>query len=81
EKGNDFDVNNSLDPFELYPLLNKKKNVEEKMDKSNGTVSIPFPLGFQKLSVIRSLWVIMKAAGLEMKKGNRFLLGQGKATR
>nr|GFC84510.1 RNA-directed DNA polymerase, eukaryota, reverse transcriptase zinc-binding domain protein [Tanacetum cinerariifolium] len=36
-KGNDFDVNNSLDPFELYPLLNKKKNVEEKMDKSNGT--------------------------------------------
>nr|GFB78130.1 nucleotide-binding alpha-beta plait domain-containing protein [Tanacetum cinerariifolium] len=40
------DVNNSLDPFELYPLLNKKKNVEEKMDKSNGTVSIPFPPGF-----------------------------------
>nr|GFA27494.1 DIE2/ALG10 family [Tanacetum cinerariifolium] len=46
EKGNDFDVNNSLDPFELYPLLNKKKNVEEKMDKSNGIVSIPFPPGF-----------------------------------
>nr|GEX01593.1 ribonuclease H-like domain-containing protein [Tanacetum cinerariifolium] len=46
EKGNDLDVNNSLDPFELYPLLNKKRNVEEKMDKSNGTVSIPFPLGF-----------------------------------
>nr|GFA06328.1 nucleotide-binding alpha-beta plait domain-containing protein [Tanacetum cinerariifolium] len=46
EKGNDFDVNNSLDPFELYPLLNKKKNVEEKMDKSNGTVSIPFPPRF-----------------------------------
>nr|GEY01420.1 nucleotide-binding alpha-beta plait domain-containing protein [Tanacetum cinerariifolium] len=23
KKGNDFDVNNSLDPFELYPLLNK----------------------------------------------------------
>nr|GEZ43569.1 putative reverse transcriptase domain-containing protein [Tanacetum cinerariifolium] len=46
EKGNDFDVNNSLDPFELYLILNKKKNVEEKMDKSNGTVSIPFPLGF-----------------------------------
>nr|GFD20358.1 RNA-directed DNA polymerase, eukaryota, nucleotide-binding alpha-beta plait domain protein [Tanacetum cinerariifolium] len=44
--GNDFDVNNSLDPFELYPLLNKKKNVEEKMDKSNGRVSIPFPPGF-----------------------------------
>nr|GFA66964.1 hypothetical protein [Tanacetum cinerariifolium] len=36
EKGNDFDVNSSLDPFELYPLLNKNKNVEEKMDKSNG---------------------------------------------
>nr|GFA65340.1 nucleotide-binding alpha-beta plait domain-containing protein [Tanacetum cinerariifolium] len=46
EKGNDFDVNNSLDPFKLYPPLNKKKNVEEKMDKSNGTVSIPFPPGF-----------------------------------
>nr|GFB45530.1 hypothetical protein [Tanacetum cinerariifolium] len=46
EKGNDFDVNNSLYPFELYPLLKKKKNVEEKMDKSNGTVSIPFPPGF-----------------------------------
>nr|GFC23720.1 nucleotide-binding alpha-beta plait domain-containing protein [Tanacetum cinerariifolium] len=46
EKGNDFDVNNSVDPFELYPLLNKKKNVEEKMDKSNGTVSIPYPPGF-----------------------------------
>nr|GEZ66732.1 RNA-directed DNA polymerase, eukaryota [Tanacetum cinerariifolium] len=46
EKGNDFDVNNSLDPFELYPLLNKKKNVEEKMDKSNGTMSISFPHGF-----------------------------------
>nr|GFD04761.1 hypothetical protein [Tanacetum cinerariifolium] len=46
EKGNDFDVNNSFDPFELYPLLNKKKNMEEKIDKSNGTVSIPFPLGF-----------------------------------
>nr|GFD07800.1 hypothetical protein [Tanacetum cinerariifolium] len=45
EKGNDLDVNNSLDPFELYPLLNKKRNVEEKMDKSNGTVSIPFPPG------------------------------------
>nr|GFB27885.1 RNA-directed DNA polymerase, eukaryota [Tanacetum cinerariifolium] len=44
EKGNDFDVNNYLDPFELYPLLNKK-NVKEKMDKSNGTVSIPFPPG------------------------------------
>nr|GFD03483.1 RNA-directed DNA polymerase, eukaryota [Tanacetum cinerariifolium] len=44
--GNDFDVNNSLDPFELYPLLNKKKNVEEKMVKSNGTMSIPFPPGF-----------------------------------
>nr|GEZ49749.1 hypothetical protein [Tanacetum cinerariifolium] len=43
---NNFDVNNSLDPFELYPLLNKKKNVEEKMDKLNGTVSIPFPPGF-----------------------------------
>nr|GFA56134.1 DIE2/ALG10 family [Tanacetum cinerariifolium] len=48
EKGNDFDVNNSLDPFELYPLLNKKKNVEEKMDKSNGIVSIPFPPGFTR---------------------------------
>nr|GFC55172.1 hypothetical protein [Tanacetum cinerariifolium] len=46
EKGNDLDVNNSLDLFELYPLLNKKINVEEKMDKSNGTVSIPFPPGF-----------------------------------
>ncbi|GJR11907.1 nucleotide-binding alpha-beta plait domain-containing protein [Tanacetum coccineum] len=46
EKGNDFDVNNSLDPFELYSLLNKKRNVEEKMDKSNETVSIPFPPGF-----------------------------------
>nr|GEW81485.1 cytokinin riboside 5'-monophosphate phosphoribohydrolase LOG1-like [Tanacetum cinerariifolium] len=46
EKGNDLDVNNSLDPFELYPLLNKKRNMEEKMDKSNGTVSIPFPPGF-----------------------------------
>nr|GEX61777.1 RNA-directed DNA polymerase, eukaryota, nucleotide-binding alpha-beta plait domain protein [Tanacetum cinerariifolium] len=46
EKGNDFDDNNSIDPFKLYPLLNKKKNVEEKMDKSNGTVSIPFPPGF-----------------------------------
>nr|GEW02192.1 RNA-directed DNA polymerase, eukaryota [Tanacetum cinerariifolium] len=46
KKGNDFDVNNSLDPFELYLLLNKKKIVEEKMDKSNGTVSIPFPPGF-----------------------------------
>nr|GFC62267.1 hypothetical protein [Tanacetum cinerariifolium] len=46
EKGNDFDVNNSLDPFKLYPPLNKKKNMEEKMDKSNGTVSIPFPPGF-----------------------------------
>nr|GEY52926.1 hypothetical protein [Tanacetum cinerariifolium] len=46
EKGNDFDFNNSLDPFELYPLLNKKRNVEEKIDKSNGTVSIQFPLGF-----------------------------------
>nr|GEX68534.1 nucleotide-binding alpha-beta plait domain-containing protein [Tanacetum cinerariifolium] len=40
EKGNDFNVNNSLNPFELYPLLNKKKNVEEKMDKSNETVSL-----------------------------------------
>nr|GEZ08845.1 hypothetical protein [Tanacetum cinerariifolium] len=46
EKGNDFDVNNSLYPFELYPILNKKKNIEEKMDKSNGTASIPFPPGF-----------------------------------
>nr|GEY50635.1 RNA-directed DNA polymerase, eukaryota [Tanacetum cinerariifolium] len=46
EKGNDFDVNNSLDPFKLYSLLNKKKNVKEKMDKSNGTVSILFPPGF-----------------------------------
>nr|GEU54202.1 DIE2/ALG10 family [Tanacetum cinerariifolium] len=46
EKGNDFVVNNSLDPFELYRLLNKKKNVEEKMDKSNGIMSIPFPPGF-----------------------------------
>nr|GEV40627.1 RNA-directed DNA polymerase, eukaryota [Tanacetum cinerariifolium] len=46
EKGNDLDVNNSLDPFELYPLLNKKRNMEEKIGKSNGTVSIPFPLGF-----------------------------------
>nr|GEZ82562.1 RNA-directed DNA polymerase, eukaryota [Tanacetum cinerariifolium] len=45
-ESNDFDVNNSLDPFELYPLLNKKKTMEEKMDKSNGTVSIPFPHGF-----------------------------------
>nr|GFC23315.1 hypothetical protein [Tanacetum cinerariifolium] len=46
EKCNDLDVDNSLDPFELYPLLNKKRNVEEKMDKSNGTVSIPFPPRF-----------------------------------
>nr|GEX72392.1 nucleotide-binding alpha-beta plait domain-containing protein [Tanacetum cinerariifolium] len=37
EKGNDLDVNNSLNPFELYLLLNKKRNVEEKIDKSNGT--------------------------------------------
>nr|GFC92091.1 hypothetical protein [Tanacetum cinerariifolium] len=51
EKGNDFDVNNSLDPFELYPLLNKKRNVEEKMDKSNGTVSIPFPSRFTPCDV------------------------------
>nr|GFB76604.1 hypothetical protein [Tanacetum cinerariifolium] len=42
EKGNDLNVNNSLDPFELYPLLNKKKNVEEKMDKSNGTEKSAF---------------------------------------
>nr|GFC43910.1 RNA-directed DNA polymerase, eukaryota [Tanacetum cinerariifolium] len=40
KKGNDFDVNNSLYPFELYPLLNRKKNVEEKMDKSNGINSL-----------------------------------------
>nr|GEU81907.1 mRNA-capping enzyme-like isoform X2 [Tanacetum cinerariifolium] len=40
EKGNDFDVNNSLDPFELYSILNKKKNVEEKMDKSNRTTKV-----------------------------------------
>nr|GFC18282.1 hypothetical protein [Tanacetum cinerariifolium] len=46
EKGNAFDVNNSLDPFELYPILNKKKNVKEKMNKSNGTVSILFPPRF-----------------------------------
>nr|GEX38420.1 ChaC-like family protein [Tanacetum cinerariifolium] len=46
EKGNDLDVNNSLDPFELYSLLNKKRNVEEEMDKSNGTMSISFPPGF-----------------------------------
>ncbi|GKA81332.1 RNA-directed DNA polymerase, eukaryota [Tanacetum coccineum] len=32
--------------FLLYSLLNKKRNVEEKMDKSNETVSIPFPPGF-----------------------------------
>nr|GFC10586.1 nucleotide-binding alpha-beta plait domain-containing protein [Tanacetum cinerariifolium] len=30
EKGKDFDVNNSLDPFELYPLLNKKKMWKRK---------------------------------------------------
>nr|GEY93731.1 RNA-directed DNA polymerase, eukaryota [Tanacetum cinerariifolium] len=46
EKGTDLDVNNSLDPFELYPLLNNKRNMKEKMDKSNGTVSIPFPPEF-----------------------------------
>ncbi|GKA25340.1 hypothetical protein Tco_0711449 [Tanacetum coccineum] len=33
-EGNDFDVNNSIDPFELYSLLNKKRNVEGENDKS-----------------------------------------------
>nr|GEV92364.1 hypothetical protein [Tanacetum cinerariifolium] len=40
EKGHDLDVNNSLDPFELYPLLNKRRKVEEKMDKLNGTTKM-----------------------------------------
>nr|GFC49046.1 hypothetical protein [Tanacetum cinerariifolium] len=86
EKGNDFDVNNSLDPFELYPLLNKKKNVEEKMDKSNGTVSIPFPPGFTpydetEVECDKKSMGNNEGSGVGNKKGNRFLLGQGKATR
>nr|GFB64375.1 UvrD-like helicase, ATP-binding domain, P-loop containing nucleoside triphosphate hydrolase [Tanacetum cinerariifolium] len=36
--------------LETFKVIHKgkrfSKNVEEKMDKSNGTVSIPFPLGF-----------------------------------
>ncbi|GJZ88311.1 hypothetical protein Tco_0660093 [Tanacetum coccineum] len=40
------DNNVSMVPDSLYSLLNKKRNVEEKMDKSNETVSIPFPPGF-----------------------------------
>ncbi|GJZ40940.1 nucleotide-binding alpha-beta plait domain-containing protein [Tanacetum coccineum] len=64
EKGNDFDVNNSLDPFELYSLLNKKRNVEEKMDKSNETVSIPFPPGFTPCDETESY--VIKVNGFEI---------------
>ena len=46
EKGNDFNENNSVDPFNLYSLLNKKKNVEENNEKSNDTESIQYPPGF-----------------------------------
>ncbi|GJX69128.1 DIE2/ALG10 family protein [Tanacetum coccineum] len=66
EKGNDFDVNNSLDPFELYSLLNKKRNVEEKMDKSNETVSIAFPLD-----------LLLVTSAKKMSKLDRFLMSEG----
>nr|GFB38244.1 nucleotide-binding alpha-beta plait domain-containing protein [Tanacetum cinerariifolium] len=52
-EGNDLKENNFDDPFNLYPLLNKKKNTE----KSNNTESIQYPPGFTPCDV--------KAAGLD----------------
>nr|GFA72950.1 RNA-directed DNA polymerase, eukaryota [Tanacetum cinerariifolium] len=52
-EGNDLKENNSDDPFNLYPLLNKKKNTE----KSNNTESFHYPPGFTPCDV--------KAAGLD----------------
>nr|GEV33991.1 nucleotide-binding alpha-beta plait domain-containing protein [Tanacetum cinerariifolium] len=67
--GTDLDVNNYFDPFKLYPLLNKKRNVEEKMDKSNGTVSIPFPLGFTPCDETK---VECDKKSMGNNEGNRF---------
>nr|GEZ85377.1 RNA-directed DNA polymerase, eukaryota [Tanacetum cinerariifolium] len=52
-EGNDLKENNFDDPFNLYPLLNKKKNTE----KSNNTESIQYPPRFTPCDV--------KAAGLD----------------
>nr|GEV84021.1 RNA-directed DNA polymerase, eukaryota [Tanacetum cinerariifolium] len=70
EKANDLDVNNSLDPFEIYPLLNKKINVEEKMDKSNGTKSNKIDIkrtGRSLLTVMEELIKVEKTMGYNMK--------------
>nr|GEX88279.1 RNA-directed DNA polymerase, eukaryota [Tanacetum cinerariifolium] len=53
QEGNDLKENNSDDPFNLYLLLNKKKNTE----KSNNTESLQYPPGFTPCDV--------KAAGLD----------------
>nr|GEY59203.1 RNA-directed DNA polymerase, eukaryota [Tanacetum cinerariifolium] len=52
-EGNDLKENNFDDPFNLYPLLIKKKNTE----KSNNTESFQYPPGFTPCDV--------KAAGLD----------------
>nr|GEX67416.1 RNA-directed DNA polymerase, eukaryota, reverse transcriptase zinc-binding domain protein [Tanacetum cinerariifolium] len=52
-EGNDLKENNSDEPFNLYPLLNKKKNTE----KSNNTESFQYHPGFTPCDV--------KAAGLD----------------
>nr|GFB40676.1 RNA-directed DNA polymerase, eukaryota [Tanacetum cinerariifolium] len=64
EKANDFDVNNSLDPFKLYPLLNKKKIMEEKMDNpavgnSGGILCVWEKLAFKKNNSTISDYFVM----------------------
>nr|GEW11366.1 nucleotide-binding alpha-beta plait domain-containing protein [Tanacetum cinerariifolium] len=46
-EGNDLKENNYDDPFNLYPLLNKKMNTE----KSNNTESLQYPPGFTPCDV------------------------------
>nr|GEY53063.1 nucleotide-binding alpha-beta plait domain-containing protein [Tanacetum cinerariifolium] len=67
-------------------MVPDSRNVEEKTDKSNGTVSIPFPPGFtpcdeREVECDKKSMGINEGSGFGNEKGNRFLLGQGKATR
>nr|GFD32112.1 hypothetical protein [Tanacetum cinerariifolium] len=81
------DNNVSMVPDSVKEDVNAQAEEKEvKMDKSNGTVSIPFPPGFTpcdetEVECDKKSMGNNEGSGFGTKKGNRFLLGQGKATR
>nr|GEY05482.1 cytochrome P450 716B1-like [Tanacetum cinerariifolium] len=77
-EGNDLKENNSDNPYNLYPLLNKKRNTE----KSNNTESLQYPPRFtpcdvKAMGLDKNTTGINESSGVGGKNWIWFLLDQG----